>query len=93
MYLQVSLSKYLQRIVGNSRVSSRKPIVKQAYDGANFVSLAVPLIRLYNSLSNKKLLFSRTNFADSMMKSFEKRIGIKSLLFSIQYVSASRPRL
>ena len=91
MYLQRSPLKYFGKTSGKSRVSSRYLIVRLAYDGANFVPIAVPFNRLYKALSKMKLLFSRINFADSIKKALLKHCGIRSFLSSIQKSSACNP--
>ena len=53
--------------------------------------IAVPFICLYNTLSNRKLLFLRTKLAASRMNSLENRSGIKSRLLLIQNSIASSP--
>ena len=53
MYLQSSPLKYFGKTSGKSRVSSRYPTVRHAYDGANFVPIAVPFNCLYKTLSTE----------------------------------------
>ena len=72
MYLQSSPLKYFGKTSGKSRVSSWYPTVTYAYDGANFVPIAVPVNCLHKNLSKMKLLFSRINFADSIIKALLK---------------------
>ena len=91
MYLQSSPLKYFGKTSGKSCVSSRYPTVRHAYAGANFVPIPVPFNCLHKTLSKMKLLFSRINFADSIIKALLKRCGIRSFLFSIQKSSACNP--
>ena len=91
MYLQVSRLKYFGKVIGKSFVSSRNPTVRHAYEGANFVPIAVPSICLHKTLSNRKLSFFRTKLAASRMNSLENRSGIRSHLSLIQNFNASSP--